>query len=62
MCVNQQGQGSPRGPCRYLSREDFVGAHRSSAAFLRYKAQQAELPFTMEVSGQSYYESNNGFM
>jgi hypothetical protein len=39
-----------------------VGAHRSSAAFLRYKAQQAELPFTMEVSGQSYYESNNGFM
>lgn len=40
---------------RFRSRADYQ-SHRGSAAFLRYKVQQAKLPFKMEVSGQGYEE------
>ena len=42
--------------CRFRSRADYQ-AHRGSAAFLRYKEQQAKLPLKMEVSGQGYDEN-----
>lgn len=47
---------------RYLSRSDFQEVHRKSAAFLRFKEAQSQLPFPVEVTGQSYLETNFGFM
>ena len=41
-----------------------MDVHRTSRAFLTYKAAQQALPFaaSIEISGQSYYETNSGFM
>jgi quinol monooxygenase YgiN len=47
---------------RYRRKADFVGAHRSSAAFLAYKSAAEALPFRPRVSGQSYFESGVGFI
>jgi hypothetical protein len=51
----------PHCTCRYASRDDFVKTHRTSQAFLAYKAAVAKLK-AFEVAGQSYYESNLGYM
>ena len=36
--------------------------HRTSEPFLAFKKAQQQLPFKVEVTGQSYYETNHGFM
>ncbi|KAF8061138.1 hypothetical protein HT031_004599 [Scenedesmus sp. PABB004] len=43
---------------RYTSREAYEGPHRSSAAFHQFKAAMADLPFKVDVVGQSFVESN----
>ncbi|GAB4821193.1 hypothetical protein N2152v2_008239 [Parachlorella kessleri] len=47
---------------RYISRDAFIDIHRASEPFLAFKKAQQQLPFEMEVKGQSYYETNHGFM
>jgi hypothetical protein len=48
--------------CRYVSREAYEGTHRTSPAFLNFKAAMAALPFKVELVGQSFLETNIGFM
>lgn len=47
---------------RYTSKDAFLTVHRTSQPFLKFKTDQNHLPFEVEVSGQSYYETNQGFM
>lgn len=47
---------------RYTSKEVFTAIHRTSDPFLAFKQAQGQLPFTVEVTGQSYLETNYGFM
>lgn len=47
---------------RYRHKDDFITAHRTSAAFLKYKAATAQLASQPVVTGQSYIESEFGFM
>lgn len=48
--------------CRYLSRADYEGPHRQSAAFRQFKAAVAAFPFQFQIDGQSFVERNIGFM
>lgn len=48
--------------CRYVSREAYEGTHRTSPAFLHFKTAMAALPFKVELVGQSFLETNIGFM
>uniref|UniRef100_A0A383VP24 ABM domain-containing protein n=1 Tax=Tetradesmus obliquus TaxID=3088 RepID=A0A383VP24_TETOB len=47
---------------RYVSREAYEGTHRTSPAFLHFKTAMAALPFKVELVGQSFLETNIGFM
>ncbi|KAF6259782.1 hypothetical protein COO60DRAFT_1638104 [Scenedesmus sp. NREL 46B-D3] len=50
-------------PCNmYVSREAYEDTHRTSPAFLDFKAAMAALPFQVELVGQSFLETNVGFM
>lgn len=45
---------------RYVDKQAYEGAHRSSEAMAEFKKQTAAVKVT--VTGTSYYESNLGFM
>eukprot|EP00878_Enallax_costatus_P004774 GHUV01005025.1.p1 GENE.GHUV01005025.1~~GHUV01005025.1.p1 ORF type:complete len:157 (+),score=32.52 GHUV01005025.1:275-745(+) len=47
---------------RYLSRADYEGPHRQSAAFKQFKEAVAAFPFSFHIDGQSFIEQNVGFM
>eukprot|EP00882_Tetradesmus_deserticola_P003055 GHRQ01003243.1.p1 GENE.GHRQ01003243.1~~GHRQ01003243.1.p1 ORF type:complete len:152 (+),score=52.15 GHRQ01003243.1:205-660(+) len=47
---------------RYVNREAYEGTHRTSPAFLEFKEAMAALPFKVELVGQSFLETNIGFM
>ena len=46
---------------RYASKEAYL-EHRTSAAFLEYKAKQEELQWPPAVAGQSYIEADFGYI
>lgn len=45
---------------RYRRKEAYTGPHRSSKPFFAFKEAQQSIP--MEISGQSYLETDFGFM
>lgn len=48
---------------RYISKDDFTNVHRKSQAYNNYKKEFTRyLQDKVNVTGQSYYESNLGFM
>jgi hypothetical protein len=49
-------------PCRYVSRSDLLEVHQRSAAYIMFKKLRKELQFNYVVHGQSYVETNMGFM
>ena len=47
---------------RYVSRSDLLEVHQRSEAYITFKKLRKELPFNFVVHGQSYIETNIGFM
>jgi hypothetical protein len=47
---------------RFAAKADFSEVHQAAQAFKDYKAQRAKLPYKTTVTGQSYYETNMGYM
>ena len=50
-------------PCRlrrYTHKEAYTGPHRSSKPFFAFKEAQAK--YKIQITGQSYYETPDGFM
>lgn len=49
-------------PHRYASRSDLLEVHQRSEAYITFKKLRKELSFNYVVHGQSYLETNIGFM
>lgn len=47
---------------RYTSRSSYENIHRKSEAFTTFKTWLMEYPHGPDISGQSYVETNKGFM